>query len=763
MTMDERELQRLIIADTIEHKKDLIKQLIEIKHKARGCVLNEVGWNGGYLADFDRDGNNYTRNIALITQNDNTTNVIKKCIEESGKRITRGPAYSKLDCYLFGKTYETEALREFAEYGHNVSLTIYDIEEIARLAKNTEYLKIALMTDGEQVRQSLKLDRERKIICDLFTTGAAVAGIKNSFVSSFIQLSLYEHDRVKPIDLKEMVGYYLTNMSDTVFDNSLEGEIVNNRVIYDDGDCTCLLSEEFRATMDDMMASTSATERLLYDKFEECLGRYGIQDLSKKVIEKIMAIYQSHYKGETDLFNSHDNNDKRDRKLYSALIDLIQSKGKTIVEARKITRELLTIVGESEYLNKTSLTGMLTGMFNSGQLEEYMSKQQRIVFLDTQILLNIICLLHRDVDNRDMLYDATVMLWKQLKESRDYVKLYTTNGYVEEVANHLCEAYSLSRFLALPYIRDLGTSKNVFFNFYLYLTEKEEESYESFRDYLSEMLGLDEVIPSGVNEMRDFFYSITVDIFEASQIEIKTMPTPEDMNIYQDEYKLVMNRCNMWYKNPGSRTRDILCSHYLSDESNFINLETTIPETPFLITMDRTMFPYMKTLSTKYHRKPFYVYPPVKFANRLSVMNLKIDASKVNYNIICLTEKNFNANSETMAMMDVISQIMSSSTLEGKSTPQKLAALKRSQQDDVKARDFAAQNNDSMPIDVVLTDVFRHYRQIGRAKLQQLSNLFENNDKTEALIKVLSKYCKKYMDPRTLKKDKMFEEIDKLM
>lgn len=761
--MDDRELQKLIMADSIEHKKDLVNQLIEQKHKARGCVLQRVGWNGGYLADFERDGKSFIRNIVLANQNDNTADVIRRAIEESGKRIVDNPAYARLDCYLFGKTDQTESLVEYAEYGNNVSLTICDIEEIARLAKDTEYLKNVVMNDGEQVRQSLKLDRERKIICDLFTTGAAVAGIKISFVSSFIQLSLYENGRVTPKDLKEKVGHNLKNMSDTVFYNSLEGELFGNRVKYDESDGTYRLSEDFTSIMDNMMDSTSATEKLLFDKFEECLGRYDIQGLSKKVMDKIMAIYQSHYKGESDLFNSHDDNDKRDRKLYNALIVLMQNKGKTINEARKITRELLNIVGESEYLNKTSLTGMLTGMFNSGQLEEYMNKNQRIVYLDTQILLNVLCLLYRDVDNRDILYDATLMLWKQLKESRDYVKLYTTNGYVEEVANHLCEAYSLSRFLALPYIRDLGTSKNVFFNFYLYLTEKEEESYEGFGDYLSEMLGFDEVIPSGTNEMRNFFYGITVDIFEASQIEIKTMPIPEELSTYQDEYKLVMNRCNMWYKNPGSRTRDILCSHYLSDESNFINLETAIPETPFLITLDRTMFPYMKALSTKFHRKPYYVYPPVKFANRLSVMNLKIDASKVNYNIICLTEKNFNTNSETMAMMDVISQIMTSSTLEGKNTPQRLAALKRSQQDDVKARDFATQNNDSLPIDVVLTDIFRHYRQIGRSKLLQLSNLFENNDKTETLVNLLSKYCMRYMVPRTLKKEKMFEEIDKLM
>ena len=113
--------------------------------------------------------------------------------------------------------------------------------------------------------------------------------------------------------------------------------------------------------------------------------------------------------------------------------------------------------------------------------------------------------------------------------------------------------------------------------------------------------------------------------------------------------------------------------------------------------------------------------------------------------------------------MDIISQLTTSSSMEGKITPQKLAALKRSQQDDVEAKDFASKHNDSLPIDMVLTDIFRHYRQTGKTKVLLLGKLFEDNAKTDALVAILSKYCKRYLMPKTLNKEQMFTEIDNLM
>ena len=760
--MDEKELQKIIANDTIEHRKELVALLIEYKHKARGCVFKHLGWPNGFMADFERNGQSRVRNVLIVSGQEKTEEIIRKALECSSEQLRGNPVFSKLDCYVFGEIGNVEELCDYAEYQLNITLTIYDIKDITSQTIAAGLVRRYADTGTEQRHVPFTIDRNKKIIFDLFSTGATVAGIKNSFVSSYIQLALYDNEKLTPVKLKETVSLNLKNMSDAVFDSSLRMEMESDHVEYHDGHC--FLKEDFKQYMDGVIDTTSATEKRLFEQFDQCLARYGLQDLSKKVMEKIVAIYQTHYSGEADPFNSHDKSEKREKTLYNALVRMILNKGQDVEASRKIANELLGVVGESEYLNKTSLTQMFTGMFNSGQLEEYMNRQQRIVVLDTQILLNLLCLLYQDVEYDDTIYDSTVMLWKQLKESKDYVTIYTTSGYVDEVAKHLCEAMSISRFLSLPYVRDLGKSKNVFFNFYLYLIEKEDMGFESFEDFIGQMLNCDDVIPNSNNARKVLFLEIINDIFEAANIQIKTLDTPEDYNQYLEAYKLVMNNCNMWYKNPGAINKDILCSYYLSDDSNFINSSTMMPETPFLVTLDRTMWPYMQSIVAKFDRKRYYVYPPVKFANRLSVMNMKIDSSKINYNVICLTENNYNANSETMSMMDIIAKLINVGSINDLETPRELAAIKREQQDDVESKDFATKNNDSMPIDVVLTDIVRHYGSMGKAHMQLLGRLFSNNEKTAALIAFLKKYCKLYvLYGVSQRKENMFKELDELI
>ena len=114
-------------------------------------------------------------------------------------------------------------------------------------------------------------------------------------------------------------------------------------------------------------------------------------------------------------------------------MDRLCTTGITQEEARQISKEILQVVGESEYLNKTALTGMFTSMFNSDELESYMNTQQRIVLLDTQILLRYLCLLYQDTEYNDIAYDSVKILFKELEDAKDYVQLFTTTNYVEEV------------------------------------------------------------------------------------------------------------------------------------------------------------------------------------------------------------------------------------------------------------------------------------------------------------------------------------------
>ena len=701
-----------------------------------------------------------SRNILIVGNEDEASGIIEEAIKCSAGSANQGRFYNRLECYVFDDVSDSKRLYDIADYQYQINLTIYDADTIVKDIQEKDSLLNSILPQTKDGDKKSTFKKQDKIIYDLFTTGAKVADIKYSFVSSYIQFALYDHEKMNPVDLRSAVKRNLKNLTEQVYDATIEQEIRARHIEFPDSNFK--LSAKCRADLDKIVASTSQTEELLLQQFKDCLSRYGLVSISTDVMGLIKALYKAYYDGELRPFGNEDQKIERERKLYNKLLKLLCSTGITPDDARQISKEILKVVGESEYLNKTALTGMFTSMFNSDELESYMNTQQRIVVLDTQILIRYLCLLYQDTSYNEVAYDSVKILFKELEDAKDYVQLYTTTNYIDEVVNHLFESNSLSRFLSLPYIMDMGPSRNVFFNYYLYLKDDEEMHFEGFEDFLSEMLGYEEMVPKDYNSFMRAIYPMICEIFQNAGISIVNVQVPENLDEYHKAYKKVLESINIKNKSHGAKTNDILCSLYLSDENNFLNNETDMTEIPFLISLDRSMFPFRDAVVSQFKRKSYYVYPPVKFANRLSVMNLKLDSDKINYNIIQLTENNFNASTDTLSMMDTISQIMIGEALNGKKTPQKLAALKRTQMDDVKMKDFAIRNHNNTPIDIVLNDISRYYRRQSQAKYQMLGRVFKNNDLTDQLVNILQDSCSYYIIYQEIN-SVTYEELDKLM
>ena len=762
--MDLNEYKHLLLHASLEQQQKIVCHHINVRYAAVGTTLSPLEWDGGYIANFERKRKEYSRNVLIITKDMEPTDCIMKAVEHSAKLIGNNKAFGNIDCYAFTEIPEISNLIDNATLEYGINLNILDIERLAEQTMTDALMRRILVPASSSTvsRNIFKFSRKEKIIFDLFTTGAKVADIKHGFVSAFVQYALFENGPMPPLDLRKVVKASLPSLTDTTFNETLSRESENGNVEYDKTVARYKLTDSGLEKLQQTTDATAAIEQNLVEEFDACLESHGVKNLAKAVMQKITALYKSHYEGEMSLIDGNDQQEKNDHKLYDGLLGLLQQQGKEVSECRQVVRELLTIVGKSEYLNKTSLTGMLTSMFNSDKLEAYMDTQPRIVMLDTQILLRYLCLLYQDTEYNDSFYDAVKLLKKQLYDSRDYVRLYTTTGYIQEVVNHLWEAHSLQRFLSLPYIEDMGPSKNVFFNYYLYLLREEKMKFIDFDDFLSQMLGYDDQIPSGYNTFSKDLFPVVAELFALSGFEIVTLDNIEDMLPYQKAYDYLLGTIGIKYKNPQAKDRDILCSHYLSDERNFVNQKTTIPEEPFFVTLDSTMLPFRKIMVGQFQRNRYYVYPPMKFANRLAVMNLKINSDNINYNIICLAEKNFMASNDTISMMDIISSIMTGDNFTDMATPQQLAALKRQQMDDVTAQDFASRHHDNLPIDMVLNDISRHYRQPSINKSFELSRLFQNNEMTDALLSLLKDNCAYYMENQRVKPD-LFGEIDKMM
>ena len=748
--MDAEELKRIILSLGLEQKKELVKQLIELKNEARGCIFTNLNWECGYEANFERGDLTITRNI-MIVEGDGSSALIENAIKCSAKSVDQGRHFNRLDCYAFCKLDDSKHLCDMADYMYQLVLNIFDIDVIVNDVLSKDSVLNGILPQIKKSDKKNRFSKQNKIIYDLFTTGAKVADIKYSFVSSYIQFALYDHEEIPPIELRAAVKRSLNNLTEQVYDATIKQEIHDGHIEF--YNTKFKLTAKCRQDLDKIVASTSQQEELLHQQLKDCLGKYNLDGISSNVLNQIMALYKAYYDGELKPFGSEDKKIERERRLYNNLLDRLCTTGITQEEARQISKEILQVVGESEYLNKTALTGMFTSMFNSDELESYMNTQQRIVLLDTQILLRYLCLLYQDTGYNDIAYDSVKILFKELEDAKDYVQLFTTTNYVEEVVNHLYESNSLSRFLSLPYIMDMGPSRNVFFNFYLHLKDDEGIGFDGFDDFLAEMLEYDEVIPRDHNSFLEAIYPIVNEIFVNAGINVVNVQVPENLEEYHKVYRKVLDKIKIKNKGHISKTNDILCSVYLSDESNFLNPETEMTEIPFLISLDRSMYPFRDAIVSQFKRKNYYVYPPVKFANRLSVMNLKLDSEKINYNIIQLTENNFNASTDTLSMMDTISQIMIGEALNGKTTPQKLAALKRTQMDDVKLKDFANRNHNNTPIDIVLNDISRYYKRQSPAKYQLLGRVFLNNELTDQLVTILKDCCSYFL---------MYQEINNI-
>lgn len=762
--MDKNECKHLLHHTSLEQRLQIVDHHIEARYAAKGSTLSPLEWEGGYMANFERKGKELSRNVLVVAGNTEPTDSIMRAVEQSAKLVGKNRVFNSIDCYAFTEVAAASELTDTATLEYGVNLNILDIEQLAEMVMSDAVMKGILVpsTPPSASNKGVKFSRKEKIIFDLFTTGAKVADIKHSFVSSFVQYALFENGPMTPADLRNAVKASLPSLTDTTLNEILSRESGNDNVEYDKELAKFKLTDSGQAKLQETTDATAAIEQKLTEELDACLTGHGVKDLAKAVMQKITALYKSHYDGEINLLDGNEQQDQKDRKLYNGLLGILQQHGKGLAECRQIVRELLEIVGENEYLNKTSLTGMFTSMFNSNKLEAYMDTQPRIVMLDTQILLRYLSLLYQDTDYDDAFYDAVKLLKKQLRDSRNYVTLYTTTGYIQEVVNHLWEAHSLKRFLSLPYIEDMGPSKNVFFNYYLYLLREEGMAFADFDDFLSQMLEYDDQIPTGYNVFSKELFPVVADIFGVAGFKIVTIDNIEDMLPFQKAYDYILADLGIKYKNPQAKERDILCSHYLSDERNFINQKTTIPEEPFFVTLDSTMLPFRKVMVGQFLRNRYFVYPPMKFANRLAVMNWKVNSENINYNIICLAEKNFMASNDTISMMDIMSSIMTGDNFNGMATPQQIAALKRQQMDDVTAQDFASRHHDNLPIDLVLNDIHRHYRQPSVNKSYELDKLFRNNDMTDALIRLLKENCVYYMANQRVKKD-LFGEIDKLM
>ena len=744
-------------------KTDLLEFVkVFFANKYRCVVTNFVSahWGESYVMTILKDDKEFKKFIIITHEENDLRNFIKQNFKTISDCSNEDRVLSKVEGFCLSEVKNAEDLRDEVEFSYNLNLNIYDFNNIKKhIEKNPELRDLLVQSTLSSRPRASKFNQKDKILYDLFTTGKKIADIKNSFISSYIQYFLLENGALSNLELKNHLKDPLPNLPSRAFEDAMLRCLQSKIILLKDSKYE--LTEAKRKELEEMQSVSSATEACLLQKFKECLDKYGLTDLSKEIFDTIIELYKAQNEKElATLTHKNDVGDITSRKLISKLYESIKLKLKNPKDASNIVKDLLSIVSDSEYLNKMSTTTFFTNLFNSDSLEDFLDIQKRIVFLDTQVALQLLCVEYQDVSYDDSLYQSGKILHQQLRESVDYLELYITSDHVREISNHLYEAYNLKRFINLPYIRDLGPSKNIFYNFYLYLTGYEDDYFTyTYDQYFKELLNTDDDLPNDYYRFVGKVDSLVIDILNYMNIKIQQITQPSNLSILRKEYDMLLGNHPKGNK---ARENDILCMYYLSDQNNFISPQTGLSDEPYLITLDTTIVSMRKKLIENYQRNFWYIYPPLKFSNRLSVMNLKLNSQNINYEIICMTESNFKSSNEAISMLDIISMFFKNNNINDVKLPRLLAKLKSEEKNCNYLQEYSEKNNNNLPIDVILNEIHKHYRKKGIQALNNISKLFEINELSETIIAYLKQSSTLIQQKNEIDKN-IFERFDKLI
>ena len=391
-------------------------------------------------------------------------------------------------------------------------------------------------------------------------------------------------------------------------------------------------------------------------------------------------------------------------------------------------------------------------MFHNDKLETYLATTKRDLILDTQILLRICCVSFDEVESasNDIMYKIGRRFWEIVRKNPK-INLYTTSGYVQEVASHMKQAAELSRFLSLDYIQKLGPSKNVFFNHYLSI--KDDLELTTFEDYVYEMLDIEDYSiqnPNFVDKAFSKFSSILQDM----NIDILQHIEDSEYNLFKKEYENELSYQHVT-RSYNARTNDVNAA--LIAGNRFCDFE----ESPYLVTSDSMFVGVRDRFVEKFSKQLsfFYVFPPQKISEMISLIDFKVDPTLVDENIISLTESNFNTSNDTISFLDLLNSIIDQGELGDWKLAKKLTKLRELCKGGIGDEGLSSTN---LPIDEIINEILHH--SFGKAiSTSDINELFCDNDYANEISDLIQAELKDYKIGISPVKKETFKKLERMV
>jgi len=322
----------------------------------------------------------------------------------------------------------------------------------------------------------------------------------------------------------------------------------------------------------------------------------------------------------------------------NSFLEFINADIKDIEKSKHIYKDIIAVCDSNDIVYRLCAGSFMSSLVSTTDYKGNFPMLRRDVFLDTQVILLILCVAFDDFEPGKIYnYKIARDLISIAKNDKNGLSLKFANTYITEVKGHLAQA------LQLIEIADGETHKftlhtaNVFYNHFADLKESDKlpDDITTFKDYLYVLFNLED--QDAEDDYKNFLdYSLADQIeyiLKEANIELFTLPSYD----YEGTKKSETAFNNVLKNNEKSYAtleHDVRMGQYLFDWQSKPKL--------FFISRDHSFDLYRKRYADLYCRStPYFwqLFSPVNFVNSIDLLEMKFEPQVLSEDLLLLVDR----------------------------------------------------------------------------------------------------------------------------
>lgn len=671
--------------------------------------------------------------------------------------------------YIFGVAYLTRNMV------HNSP--DWDVSEIVLRTRYVvslyiliiHHLKESLISQKPEINQVRVFEygdnKESQIVYDFISFSNPTNKIKNQVINSFIS-HLLHNDGMQKIDvlINKIVDFSEGTITNSAAQRLIQNLISKKVLAYKDGIKTdIILSYEENARIQKLIDEYNDSLLLFHSEIDKLIADNGLSSDRTELIKKLGTFFESNFN--LDLLEVDDQEtDLSSLNFYQEFITFIKDGGVEESQAEAIFTNLLDICKQNDIIIRISAGRVFSKMSNPDQFANYVRNLNRDVYLDTQILLYILCI-NDDYSTYDNIYFRVAKNIVDINSKKKRFNLKVSKHYISEIVFQLKQALFLIQFTELINMPKCPISTNVFYRHYYWLSNNSglPEGVESFRDYLSDMFELEESDAFAKDYEAIATGAVESILYEDFNIETETTPRFESgLDEVQELYRKVLidNQCD-------DKPSKTLLNDSLECMVLF-NQPMDKPE-PFFLTWDKS-FGYMRHAFKRQFKRGssslfFHLFSPAKFVNHVDLVDFKVNANTLSDDLLSVIESH-NYKQTTYNVIDTINRFLDIPDI---SPEKRKTYIKKIQKEIYQGDSFSYEQSEiemqestnRKSFAFISQELFNHYKDKGQGYTRSYRNMLLDEDSFEKFITIISEYLNNEVSNFDVKK--VIDGVDELV